>query len=159
MHLPHSPQEQILYDLLKKLASGQIKVEAYHNAVEKRAEEFKAKIDIELAENKLGYGALAIMMTIIKMLPENAMNIKDRLEIEELLISQPLESLLGTHLKDLLTVYESEATEKLTNCAQYSKSDISTFEKQINNVRESFSNNIQSLDAFLDIVMNTIKEA
>lgn len=147
-------------DLDKLIKSGRYySKEMAEKDAEKRAEEFKAKIDIELAENKLGYGALAIMMTIIKMLPENAMNIKDRLEIEELLISQPLESLLGTHLKDLLTVYESEATEKLTNCAQYSKSDISTFEKQINNVRESFSNNIQSLDAFLDIVMNTIKEA
>lgn len=147
-------------DLDKLIKSGHYySKEMAEKDAKKRAEELKAKIDAELTENKLGYGALAIMMTIIKILPEDAMNLKDRLVIEELLISQPLESLLGTHLKDLLTVYESEATEKLTACARYVKSEISSFEKQIDNIRESFGNSIQAVDAFLDIVMDTIKEA
>lgn len=45
--------DEALYDLLKKLASGQIKVEAYHNAVEKRAEEFKIAKRMEEIEKIL----------------------------------------------------------------------------------------------------------
>jgi hypothetical protein len=98
-------------------------------------------------------------MTVIKMLPSDSMNLKDRLDIEELLISQSMQDLLRTNLKDLLLVYGNGSTEKLVDCAKYAKSNSVAVEKQINTIRSSFSREIQALDAFLDVVLKAIKEA
>lgn len=125
----------------------------------REAEERKNKVDNELTENKMGYGVLAIMMTVLKKLPPDAMDLKDRLDIEELLISQPMANLLGTHLNELLIVYGNDSTEKLVDCAKYAKSDSVAAEMKINSIRNSFSSKVQSLDAFLDIVLKAIKEA
>lgn len=147
-------------DLAELIEAGKYySTEMAEEDAKRKAEELKNKVDTGLTENKLCYGVLAIMMTVIKMLPSDSMNLKDRLGIEELLISQSMQDLLGTNLKDLLMVYGNDSTEKLVDCAKHAKSDSSAAEMQINTIRSSFSGEIQSLDAFLDVVLKAIKEA
>ena len=147
-------------DLAELIDSGRYYSKAMaEEDARKKADELKKRVDTELDENKLGYGILAIMMTCLKVLPADTISLKDRLNIEELIISQQMENLLGTHLNDLLTVYGGDSTEKLIDCAKHVKTDMATTEMQINAIRTSFDSEIQALDAFLDKVIITIKEA
>ena len=125
----------------------------------RRAEENKQKADASLVTHKLEYGTLAVMMACLKMLPSNAMDLKDRLELEDLLISDHMGALLGTDLKQILEVYASESTEILIDCINYVKTDIPAFEKLIDRIRISFNNKFGAIDAFLEIVLKAVREA
>ena len=147
-------------DLAELIESGRYYSKAMAEEDAKReAEELKRSVDSNLQSNMLGYGVLAIMMTCLKAMPQDEMDLKDRLAIEELLISNPVEKLLDTHLKDMLKVYQADSTEILVTCAKYAKANLAAAEKMINNIRETFGGEIQALDAFLNTAINTMKEA
>lgn len=147
-------------DLFDLIESGKYYTAAMADEDERRrAEEQKLRVDTSLQNNKLGYGVLAILMTCLKTLPLDAMDLKERLGLEDLLISQKMEKMIGTNLKEMLSVYQADSTEKLLECINHIKANKDGAEKLIEVIRTSFGANHQALDAFLDTVVKTIKEA
>ena len=112
-----------------------------------------------LEENKLGFGLLAAMMSYLQSEKADEIGLKERLNLEALVISKEMETILGTDLKAVLSFYEDKATDQLNNCINYIKTEVGNdiIEEYFAKVKSAFKDSRADLGVLLDGVMKMIK--
>lgn len=108
--------------------------------------------------NKIGYGLLATMMAFLQSENANDIAVDKRLQLEQVVISREMESVLGTDLKLILSFYKDKATEQLNKCINYirTEADPVSLEEFYTKVKHSLRDD--EIVALVDSAINTIRK-
>ncbi len=147
-------------NLLELIESGKYySTEMAEADAKRKREELAARVDADLESNKIGYGLIAEIMACLQSELVKDIPLKTRLQIEELVISEQMQMLLGINLSELIEFYETDATGKLIECMHYinSTNDDGKLNNFINDIRITFVQECASINDLMDIVLKTIK--
>lgn len=117
-------------------------------------------VDAQL-ENKTGYGLLGLLMAYLQSAEADVFELRERLRLEQIVISKEMESILGTDLKLVLSFYKSKTTGHLDGCIKHVKeeTDKEAVSEYFTRIKRAFPND-KGLDTLLEKVWSNIwKEA
>lgn len=120
----------------------------------------QAAVDAQM-ENKTGYGLLGLLMAYLQSEKADVFELRERLRLEQIVISKEMESILGTDLKLVLSFYKNQSAEHLEGCIKYLKTeaDKNAVSEYFTKIKEAFPND-NGLDVLLEKVWSMIgKEA
>ena len=116
----------------------------------------------QLSDNVKGFGLLIAMMKYLQTKADNSFSLDERLLLEKIVISQEMESLLGTDIESVVAFYKEESTKHLRECLEEMKTDMTQdyINDMFTRIKAAFPENSDKLDRLLKGVANlTGKEA
>lgn len=117
-------------------------------------------VDAQL-ENKIGYGLLGLLMAYLQSEEADAIDLGERLRLEQIVISREMESILGTDLKLILSFYKNQTAAHLEKCVKYlgTDADKDVVSEYIRKIKEAFPD-VKGMEVLLERVWSKIgKEA
>ena len=118
----------------------------------------EAVLDSILSENAVGYGLLVSMMAYLQSDDANTISYADKLQLEKIVISKEMESVLGTKLKFVLSNYNDKATDKFKECINNLKqTDMDTINVYKSKIMEAFSGD-NAINDLIEKALEVVRE-
>ena len=133
-----------------------LNTQKYIQELESKAKQ--AAVDAQL-DNKIGFGLLGLMMACLHSEDANTFELRERLRLEQVVISKEMESILGTDLKLVLSFYKDRAVAHLNECIKHLKveADKDAVRESLIRIKEAFPQE-QNLAVLLEKIRSNIGE-
>ena len=122
--------------------------------------DFEARAKSQLENNKVGLALIATMMAVLSNADESSMTVRERLVLEQMVISQKMQSVLGTDLRSFLLHYKEDSTKHLAECIEYlqtsaKKEDLDSL---FSRIREAFTEESTEIEKLLKVIADAFRK-